>query len=196
MFLYYGNPQPPSGEVLVETPPIGPWTRVAGNPIIPIGGPANGRSLLAENIVYDSATGHYWMVHANYNDGGVGLVWSDNPTDPASWHWHGTVVSAANAPHILRHNNKWYIVFSDWSTPATTTRHSIQIVESTSITGPYTNRTTLLTPEPNTWENWRVDEPYLFQRNDGKWILVYMADQGGFPERPALLRAGRLRDCR
>jgi len=25
-----------------------------------------------------------------------------------------------------------------------------------------------------------VDEPYLFQRLDGKWILVYMGDQGDF----------------
>ena len=179
LYLYYGNPNPPV-QTIVETPPTGPWTRAPGNPIVPAGGPPNGQSLLAENIVYDNLTAHYWMVHANYNDGGVGLVWSDTPTDPASWHWSGTVIPQANAPHILQSNNKWYIVFSDWSTPSTTTRHPIQIMEATSIAGPYSNRTTLLSPEPGTWENWRVDEPYLFQRNDGKWILVYMGDQGDF----------------
>ena len=179
VFLYYGNPNPP-GPPIVETPPTGPWTRAPGNPIVPAGGLPNGQGLLAENIVYDNLTAHYWMVHANYNDGGVGLVWSDTPTDPASWHWSGSVIPQANAPHILQSNNKWYIVFSDWTTPSTTTRHPIQIMEAASIAGPYSNRTTLLSPEPGTWENWRVDEPYLFQRNDGKWILVYMGDQGDF----------------
>ena len=34
-------------------------------------------------------------------------------------------------------------------------------------------------PEPGTWENWRVDEPYVFQRDDGKWIMMYMGDSTG-----------------
>jgi hypothetical protein len=28
----------------------------------------------------------------------------------------------------------------------------------------------------------RVDEPYVFQRNDGKWVLVYMGDAGSITE--------------
>jgi hypothetical protein len=53
-------------------------------------------------------------------------------------------------------------------------------MESSAITGPYINRQTILSPATGTWENWRVDEPYVFQRNDGKWILVYMGDQGDY----------------
>lgn len=61
VYLYYGNPSPPplTEPDPVETPPIGPWSRAAGNPIVPISGPSNGRSLLAENIVYDDDTTHY-----------------------------------------------------------------------------------------------------------------------------------------
>ncbi|MEA3439394.1 MAG: DUF2341 domain-containing protein [Chloroflexota bacterium] len=112
IYLYYGNPTPPPPPV-VEMPPIGPWTRASGNPIVPLGGPTNGRSLLAENIVYDDVSGHYWMVHANYNDGGVGLVWSDTPTDPTSWNWHGTVVTSANAPHLIKEGSTWHIFYAD-----------------------------------------------------------------------------------
>jgi uncharacterized repeat protein (TIGR01451 family) len=172
VFLYYGNPSAP-GAPLVETPPIGPWTKAAGNPIAPIGHPTG--SLLAEKFVYDSVTGHYWMVHANYNDGGVGLVWSDTPADATSWHWYGTVISAANAPHILQYNSTWYIFYSDWSGNYNSP-HSLFVSTASSVTGPYTYAATVLSPSLP-WETWRVDEPYVFQRNDGKWILVYMADQ-------------------
>ncbi len=171
IYLYYGNPNPTNNPV--EVPPIGPWTRPAGNPIVPIGGPANGQSLLAENIVYDDVTHHYWMVHASYNDGGVGLVWSDTPTDPASWHWFGTVISSANAPHILKYNGTWYIFYSAWP--------NIRVATSTSVSGPYSNSTLILSPLPN-WETARVDEPFVFRRNDGKWVLMYMGDSGGAHE--------------
>ena len=45
IYLYYGNatPTPPGA---VETPPIGPWTRAAANPIRPIGDTGNGANLL------------------------------------------------------------------------------------------------------------------------------------------------------
>jgi len=32
------------------------------------------------------------------------------------------------------------------------------------------------------WDSYRVDEPYVFQRNDGKWILIYMGDAGSITE--------------
>ncbi len=174
VFLYYGNPNPPA-QPLIETPPIGPWTRAVGNPIIPDGAGAN-TSLLAENIVYDSVSGHYWMVHANYNNGGVGLVWSDTPTVPSSWHWFGTVINSANAPHIIHDGVTWYIFYSDWS-GAYDAPHSLRVATASSITGPYTYTGTPILSPSEAWETWRVDEPYVFQRNDGKWILIYMADQ-------------------
>ena len=181
IYLYYGNANPTNNPV--EVPPIGPWTRPAGNPIVPIGGPANGRSLLAENIVYDDVTHHYWMVHANYNDGGVGLVWSDTPTDPASWHWYGTVISPANAPHILKYNGTWYIFYSAWP--------NIRVATSTNVSGPYSNNTLILSPLPN-WETARVDEPFVFRRNDGKWVLMYMGDSGGAHEQVSYATADDL----
>ena len=78
VFLYYGNPNPVDPPV--EGPPTGPFTRSPGNPIRPIGDPGNGVGLLAENIVYDNVTGHYWMVFANYRD--PGWVWSGRTPQP------------------------------------------------------------------------------------------------------------------
>ena len=80
VYIYYGNPTPPAIPTPdpVETPPIGPWVKEAGNPIIPAGDPGDdGISLLAENMVYDDVTEHYWLVFADYSQGGVGLAWSD-----------------------------------------------------------------------------------------------------------------------
>ena len=69
VYLYYGNSAPviPPPN-LVETPPTGPFTRAAGNPIVLNGHPlGNNASLLAENIVFDDVTGHYWLVFAEYS---------------------------------------------------------------------------------------------------------------------------------
>jgi uncharacterized repeat protein (TIGR01451 family) len=49
------------------------------------------------------------------------------------------------------------------------------------VTGPYTYVGSMLEPsEP--WEAYRVDEPYVFQRNDGTWIMIYMGDAGSTVE--------------
>ncbi len=180
VFMYYGNPNaaitPPEP---VETPPVGPFTRAAGNPIHPINDPGNGSSLLAENIVYDEATGHYWMVFANYRGGsqGVGLVWSNTPSDPNSWNWHGNVYTHTSggsfAPHILKENGLWYIFFAKWP--------DVAYITSPTINGTYTAPVVALSPTL-AWEAYRVDEPYVFKRNDGKWIMIYMGDAGGVTE--------------
>jgi predicted GH43/DUF377 family glycosyl hydrolase len=188
LYLYYSNPTPQ--DPLVATPPIGPWAKAANNPIVPDGDPGGGDSLLAENIVYDDATGHYWLVFANYRNGSVGLVWSDDPGDPTAWHWHGNVISEANAPHILQHNGTWYIFYADKS-PASDP-YPISVASASSIEGPYTYVDTVLT-STEAWEAYRVDEPYVFQRADGKWIMMYMGDAGstteqvGYAEADALL---------
>jgi len=174
LYLYYGNSSLP-GPDLVEVGPIGPWDRPATNPIIPAGGPVTGQRLLAENIVYDDVTGHYWLIFANYNDGTVGLTWTDDPGDPTSFTWHGAVVSSANSPHIIKHDGVWYIFYADRTVPEP---WPISVDTSSSITGPYHRAATVLAPS-ETWETRRVDEPYVFQRNDGVWILVYMGDSGG-----------------
>jgi len=178
IYLYYGNSSP-SGPGLVESPPIGPWNKAAGNPIVPIGDPGSGDSLLAENMVYDEETGHYWLVFANYRNGSVGLIWSDDPDDPGAWHWHGTVVNSANAPHILKHDGTWYIFYADRGHGGSP--YPISVATSSIISGSYTYTATVLT-STEAWEAYRVDEPYVFQRADGKWILVYMGDAGATTE--------------
>jgi hypothetical protein len=177
VYLYYGNPSPPGPE-LVEVPPVGPWDKQTTN-IIPIGDPDTGSALLGENIVYDDVTGHYWLLFAAYRGASsVGLVYSDTPDDPTSWYWHGIVVTAANAPHIIEYDGLWYIFYADRTTGPP---YPISVDTSSSIEGPYAWAATVLTStEP--WEAYRVDEPYVFQRNDGKWILMYMGDAGSTTE--------------
>jgi len=181
VYMYYGNPDavitPPDP---VETPPVGPFTRAVDNPINPIGDPGGGASLLAENIVYDDVTGHYWMVFANYRGGsqGVGLVWSDTPADATSWHWFGNVYNHTGgggsfAPHIIKEDGLWYIFFARWP--------DIVYMTSPTIDGTYSPTVVVLSPT-ETWEAYRADEPYVFLRNDGKWIMIYMADAGGVTE--------------
>ncbi len=177
LYLYYGNPAPP-GPAIVEMPPVGPWDKYP-NYIVPNGDPQNGARLLAENIVYDDVTGHYWLLFDAYRSGQhVGLVWSDNPDDPTSWNWHGLVVNNANAPHILFYDGLWYIFFADRSIGPP---YPISVATSPSIGGPYTYHGPVLTVT-EAWEAYRVDEPYVFQRNDGKWIMMYMGDAGGTTE--------------
>jgi predicted GH43/DUF377 family glycosyl hydrolase len=176
IYLYYGNPNPNNP---IETPPTGPFTRAVGNPINPIGDPGSGTSLLAENIVYDDVSGHYWMVFANYRSGsyGVGLVWSDAPTDATSWHWYGNVYTQGGggsfAPHIIKENGYWYIFYAILP--------NIVYIKSLTINGTYSSPSVILSPTLS-WETYRVDEPYVFKRNDGKWIMIYMADAGGVTE--------------
>ena len=180
VYLYFGNPSPPGappGE-LMEVGPIGPWDRQTDY-IVPTGtgSPANGNNLLAENMVYDDVTGLYWLVFANYNNGSVGLVSTDNPDDPASWDWHedNPVVPSANAPHIIYYDGLWYIFYADqtYGMPG----RPISVSYSADIGGPYTKVTPPVLAPSETWETDRVDEPYVFQRNDGKWILMYMGDE-------------------
>ncbi len=181
VMVYYGNPSPevPSQDP-VETPPVGPFTRAAGNPVVPAG--ATGTSLLAENIVFDPVSGHYWMCMANYTQSCISLCWSDTPTDPASWTWGGNVVTTfttfySGAPHLLFHDGLWYLFYAD--------RPNIEVATATNVEGPYTIQPTpVLQPSAPTgaWDSFRVDEPYVFQRNDGKWVLIYMGDAGSVTE--------------
>jgi len=177
VYLYYGNASPP-GPTVEEVPPVGPWDKQATN-IVPIGDPSGGEALLGENIVYDDVTGHYWLLFAAYRGGQwVGLAYSDNPDDPTSWYWHGQVVANANAPHILEHDGLWYIFYADRSIGPP---YPISVDTSSNIGGPYARAATVLTVTES-WEAYRVDEPYVFQRNDGKWILTYMGDAGSTTE--------------
>jgi hypothetical protein len=181
VYLYYGNPSPiiPPPDP-VETPPIGPFTRAVGNPIVPSG--ATGTSLLAENIVFDPVTGHYWMCLANYSQSAISLCYSDTPTDPSSWIWSGNVITTfsifySGAPHLMLEGGTWYLFYAD--------RPNILVATASNVAGPYTiNPTPVLSPSGPTpaWDAFRVDEPYVFKRLDGKWIIIYMGDAGSVTE--------------
>ncbi len=177
VYMYYGNLSPtiPPPNPF-ETPPVGPFTRAAGNPIVLAGHPSGSNaSLLAENIVYDDLSGHYWLIFADYGLGGVGLAWSNTPTNPASWTYSSINIPAGNAPHIIKEGGLWYIFYS------TTPPANIVYRTCSTINGTYSSPVTVLTPSAS-WEAYRVDEPYVFKRNDGKWILAYMGDAGSTTE--------------
>lgn len=175
VYLYYGNPSPSIPSDPVETPPVGPFTRAINNPITPIG--ATATNLLAENIVFDQVTNHYWMCLANYSDKAISLCYSDTPSDPGSWNWAGNVITSFNnfmagAPHLLLYNGIWYLFYSD--------RPNIMVATASNVAGPYSNISTVLQPSGPSpaWDFYRVDEPYVFQRSDGVWIMLYMGDAG------------------
>jgi len=196
VYLYYGNPNPPE-PAMIDVPPTGPWTKDPGNPLVPIGDPGNGDYLLAENTVYDAETGHYWLVFANYRPSTkeICLAWSDDPTNINAWNWYSgnPIIIAGNSPHIMKHEDTWYIFYADNSGFASFPyiRWGISVSRSTTgITGPYdgtlhpngyTGRDSILPPGPEeSWDWYRADEPYVFQRDDDKWILAYMGDETGY----------------
>jgi uncharacterized repeat protein (TIGR01451 family) len=184
IYFYYGNQNPP-GPVVHEMPPIGPWTRAAGNPIIPAG--VDGTSLLAEDIVYDSVTTRYWMPLANYSRGAISLVSSANPTNAAAWTWEGNVIFPTHmfsgAPHLVQEGGIWYLFYADWP--------NIMLATSTNVGGPYTGNTLVLSPSES-WETYRVDEPYVLKLDNGTWVLIYMADSGSTTEQVGFATAGSI----
>jgi len=194
VYLYYGNANPviiPGDPV--ETPPSGPFTKQPTNPIIPINVPVGRTSLLAENIVYDDITGHYWMVLTDQTSGAtVCLVYSDDPTNPSAWYWGGVMINNAIAPHIMKYDNSWYIFYGDRAHGGPP--YPIAVATSTNVNGPYTYFGAVLQAGAlGTWEDYRVDEPFVFQRSsDGKWILLYMADSGGNVEQVGYAEADNI----
>ncbi len=181
VFMYYGASSMPVPEP-VATPPAGPFTKHAGNPgvINGVGAPGATENILPENIVYDPVTQHYWMVLSDQTGGPyVGLVYSDDPANPDAWYWSGYPITGnplAIAPHLIEYNGTWYIFYGDRSVASP---YPISVASSSSVSGPYTKVGEVLPAgATGTWEDARVDEPYVFQRSDGTWILMYMGDAG------------------
>ena len=180
IYLYYGNASPTIPTLTaVETPPIGPFTRSPGNPIVPtpyVEGIQNYK--IAENIVYDAETKHYWMVLADDGYATINLMWSDTPADPATWNWYSgnPVIYNANAPHIIQDGTTWYIFYADRSIASP---WPISVRSSTAgIEGPYLNPVTVLNPGPaGSWDDYRVDEPYVLKVGS-TWYMVFMGDAG------------------
>ncbi len=180
IYLYYGAQSLSSPEP-VATPPSGPFTKDSRNPGILLGSGAPGETanLLPENIVYDPITQHYWMVLSDQSSGSsIGLIYSDDPTNPDGWYWSGYPITgnpSAIAPHLIEYNGTWYIFYGD---RAHGSPYPISVATSSNVSGPYTYQGQVLTVSGYPWDAARVDEPYVFQRADGKWILIYMGDAG------------------
>ena len=168
VYMYYGSSSIPAPE-MVATPPAGPFTKHAGNPgvINGVGAPGASENILPENIVYDPVTQKYWMVLSDQTGGPyVGLVYSDDPTNPDAWYWSGYPITGnplAIAPHLIEYNGTWYIFYGDRSVAAP---YPISVASSSSVSGPYTKVGEVLQAGASgSWEDARVDEPYVFQRS-------------------------------
>jgi hypothetical protein len=179
IFIYYGNLEPDLPQP-VEMPPTGPFSRPL-NPIVDsISGITFGM-MLAENIVNDAGT--YWMAVANYNTHSVDLLRSYTPTDPFSWNFAGNVYTDPDyismGPHLIKEGENWYVFFATWPNIVYMTSPTIEGLLDLSNAD-----TTLVLPvgAKDTWEDRRVDEPYVFKDNNGKWILIYMGDSGADTE--------------
>mgnify|MGYP006285974525 CR=1 FL=1 len=180
VYMYYGNSSA-TGIHNMDVPPSGPFANAPSNYIIPSGDPDNGDDLLAEKIVYDDVTGHYWMAFSAIRAGQqVAMAWSDDPSDHNSWTWDGYKMSDAFSPHLLKHGSTWYLFYGDRSSGPP---YNISVATSSNVNGPFTFLQTVLTPGGG-WEGSRLDQPHVFQRNDGKWVLMYMGDQGAGPDNP------------
>ena len=86
------------------------------------------------------------------------------------------------APCYCKANNTWYIFYSNYyGTWSESNPAPIGIARSTTgnIMGPYEelNRAILTCgTSPGTWDDARVSEPYVIQRDNGDWVMVYMGD--------------------
>lgn len=65
---------------------------------------------------------------------------------------------------------------------------AIGVARAASITGPYTEldpfalKSSQLEGDTDAWDWARVSEPYVFKRDDGKWIMLFMADKGNYDD--------------
>lgn len=176
IYLFYGNPSPNSFYI----PPVGPYVKYSTNPVITSTVVSQG--ILAENIVYDNATGKYWMLFedrrfALATDWCIGLAYS---TDLVTWTeyesnpiYQPPVGYGSNAPHLLKSGSTWYLYFGS----------QIYLATAPDITGPYTLYSpTPIVPAGTGWEASRATEPYVFQVGS-MWYMFYMGDTGANLER-------------
>ena len=206
VLVYYGNDaaSTPADPVAVAVPPTGPYTKASGNPQPVTGALCGGTTpqLLPENMV--ESEGKYYLVVSDRSCdiGSIGLLSADSPNGP--WAYADRILTAADlpadeprtaldAPHLQQVGNDWYIFYSHFYPSApywneTDQTAPIGLAKSTSgILGPYTqiNSAVLSTGPAGTWEDARVSEPYVIQKPNGDWVMVYMADAdpaGGYTE--------------
>ena len=90
----------------------------------------------------------------------------------------------------MEYNGTWYIFYGD---SAVASPYPISVASSSSVGGPYTKIGEVLQAgAAGTWEDARVDEPFVFQRSDGTWVLIYMGDAGGNVEQVGYATASNI----
>jgi len=181
IYMYYGNNEITSasnGEATFEffhnlDKPILFQAKNADAPTIDVAG------YLAENIVYDEATGKYWWIFTDRTTSphSIRLAFADSLGGP--WTVESDPViqgDRVDAPHLVKFGNKWYIYYTYYPSGASADGE-IHVQESDNVNGPYGNDTLLLSKGPSgSWEDYRVGEPYVFERN-GTYYLFYMGSR-------------------
>lgn len=147
-----------------------PWFRAVGNPI------ANSSGNTAENFVYDSGSQLYILVSGNGSN--VGL-WTNgvNPLDRTKWAFLSNAVTdsaSTPTPTLLTNGGHWYCFYNTLS--------GITVASNTTAFGPFTNAALMVSHGTGGWDGSRVLENYVFKRQDGVWVMLYMGDSGGTTE--------------
>ena len=160
---------------------------------------------LAKNITGDPGNASAW----NW-DGNLIIdfsIRSTNPAfagDPRLNNTPGNILDPyLDCPHIEKGDDGYWYLFYHWivggdphgscganGTWSWTTGSYAEIgmARSLSINGPYTEmdpfilKSSAREGDLDAWDWARVSEPYVFKRDDGKWIMLFMGDKGNFDD--------------
>jgi len=160
---------------------------------------------LAKNTTGDPGNASGW----NWNDDLI-IDFSNRSTNPAFAgdtrlnNTPGNILDPyLDSPHIVKGDDGYWYIFYHWIvggdphgscgvngtwswTPGAYAE--IGMARSLSITGPYTEinpfilKSSAREGDTDAWDWARVSEPNVFKRDDGKWIMLFMADKGNFDD--------------
>jgi hypothetical protein len=202
VYLYYGNLHATTATPApVPVPPTGPFTKATNNPQPVANAPCGGTTpqLLPENMVVSGGE-YYTLITDRCSTNSIALLASADPAGP--WTYDRRILTPADltsqgdprnqldSPNLVQVGTDWYVFYShfDGTWNDTTDPALIGLAKSTTgIDGPYTeiNPSVLGTDPTGTWDDARVAEPYVVQKSNGDWVMVYMGDaspQGGYTE--------------
>jgi len=160
---------------------------------------------LAKNITGDpgNASGWNW-------DGNLIIDFSIRSTNPAFAgdvrlnNTPGNILDPyLDCPHIEKGDDGYWYLFYHWIVGGDAhgscgangawswtagAYAEIGMARSLSINGPYTEmdpfilKSSAREGDTDAWDWARVSEPYVFKRDDGKWIMLFMGDKGNFDD--------------
>jgi hypothetical protein len=161
---------------------------------------------LAKNISSDPGNASGW----NWN-GNLIIDFSNRSSntafagDPRLNGTEGNILDPyLDSPHIVKGDDGYWYLFYHWivggdphgscgvnGTWSWTVGSYAEIgmARAISITGPYTEvdpfilKSSAREGDNDAWDWARVSEPYVFKRDDGKWIMLFMGDKGNFDDK-------------